>query len=123
VLCQALEVSESGYYAWKQREPSQHCREDAHLSAAIQQLFLDHRKSYDSPRLHVALRDRGIQTSRKRVARLMRELGLSAAPKRVHKPTTKSDKAGRFAPNVLGREFTAAQPNQKWVTDTKAVEH
>jgi transposase len=47
VLCQALEVSESGYYAWKQREPSQHCREDAHLSAAIQQLFLDLRSPFN----------------------------------------------------------------------------
>ena len=44
VLCHALEVSESGYYAWKTREPSQHCREDAKLAAEIQQIFLDHRQ-------------------------------------------------------------------------------
>lgn len=122
MLCQALEVSESGYYAWKGREPSQHCREDARLAALIQQLFRDHRQSYGSPRLHAALRAHGIQTSRKRVARLMRELGLSAAPKRKRKPGTKSDKSARFAPNTLNREFTAGEPNQKWVTDTKAVE-
>ena len=56
MLCKTLEVSESGYYAWNSREPSQHCREDARLSAAIQQLFLEHRQVYGSPRIH-ALRD------------------------------------------------------------------
>lgn len=52
LLCQALEVSESGYYAWKNRKVSQHCREDARLSAEIQQIFLNHRQVYGSPRLH-----------------------------------------------------------------------
>jgi len=49
-------------------------------------------------------------------------LGLSAGAKRSRKPTTKSDPRARFAPNHLNREFTAEQPNSKWVTDTKAVE-
>ncbi len=122
VLCQALEVSESGYYAWKNREVSQHCREDARLSAEIQQIFLNHRRTYGSPRIHAVLKARGIHCSRKRVVRLMRQLGLSAQPKRSRKPTTKGDPRARFAPNHLNREFTAEQPNTKWVTDTKAVE-
>ena len=46
LLCQALEVSESGYYAWKHWEVSQHCREDARWSAEIQQIFLEHRQVY-----------------------------------------------------------------------------
>ena len=46
LLCQALEVSESGYYAWKNRKVSQHCREDAKLAAEIQQIFLEHRQVY-----------------------------------------------------------------------------
>jgi putative transposase len=122
VLCQALEVSESGYYAWKHREPSQHCREDARLAAEIQQLFLEHRQVYGSPRIHAVLKARGIHCARKRVARLMQQLGLSAQIKRSRKPTTKSDPRARFAPNHLGRQFTAEQPNTKWVTDTKAIE-
>lgn len=52
----------------------------------------------------------------------MQQLGLSAQPKRSRKPTTKSDPRARFAPNHLNREFTAEEPNTKWVTDTKAVE-
>ncbi len=122
VLCQALEVSESGYYAWKTRKVSQHCREDAQLATEIQQIFLDHRQVYGSPRVHAALRVRGMHCSRKRVVRLMQQLGLSAQPKRSRKPTTKSGPRARFAPNHLNREFTAEQPNTRWVTDTKAIE-
>ena len=122
LLCKALEVSESGYYGWRGRKASQHCREDAQLAAEIQQIFLDHRQVYGSPRIHAVLQARGMHCSRKRVVRLMQQLGLSAQPKRSRKPTTKSDPHARFAPNHLNREFTAEQPNSRWVTDTKAVE-
>ncbi len=122
VLCKALEVSESGYYAWKNREVSHHQREDAKLAAEIQQVFLDHRQIYGSPRIHAMLKQQGIHCSRKRVVRLMQQLGLSAQSKHARKPTTKSDPRARFAPNHLNREFTAQGPNTKWVTDTKAVE-
>ncbi len=101
---------------------SQHCREDARLSAEIQQIFLDHRKLYGSPRIHAVLKAGGTHCSRKRVARLMQQLGLSAQTKRLCKPTTKSDPHARFAPNHLNREFMAQEPYTKWVTDTKAVE-
>jgi transposase InsO family protein len=122
VLCKTLEVSESGYYAWKSRPVSQHQREDARLSAEIQQIFLEHRQVYGSPRIHAALKGRGIHCGRKRVVRLMQQLGLSAQSKKRRKPTTKSNPLARFAPNRLNREFAAQEPNQKWVTDTKAVE-
>ena len=100
---------------------SQHCREDARLAAEIQQIFLEHRQVYGSPRIHAVLQARGIHCSRKRVVRLMQQLGLSAQPKRSRKPTTKSAPGARFAPNHLNRQFSAEQPNTKWVTDTKAV--
>jgi putative transposase len=113
---------ESGYYAWKNREVSQHCREDARLSAEIQQIFLEHRQVYGSPRIHAVLKARGNHCSRKRVVRLMQQLGLSAQPKRSRKPMNRSDPRARFAPNHLNRQFSAEEPNSKWVTDTKAVE-
>jgi len=122
LLCQALDVSVSGYYAWCQREASEHQREDARLEAQIQQIFLEHRQVYGSPRIHAVLTARGVQCSRKRVVRLMQQLGISAQVKRSRKPTTKSDPRARFAPNRLNREFLAEEPNSKWVTDTKAVE-
>jgi putative transposase len=122
LLCQALDVSVSGYYAWRDRPVSQHCREDAQLAAEIQQIFLDHRQVYGSPRIHAVLKARGMACSRKRMVRLMQQLGLSAGRKRSRKPTTKSDPRARCAPNRLNREFSAVEPNSKWVTDTKAVE-
>lgn len=122
VLCRALEVSESGYSSWKHRTASLHCREDARLAAEIQQIFLDHHCLYGSPRIHAALKERGFQVSRKRVVRLMQQLGVCAQIKRQRKPTTKSDPHARFALNHLNRDFTAERPNSKWVTDTKAVE-
>ena len=121
VLCQALDVSVSGYYAWCQREVSPHQREDATLSAEIQHIFLEHRQVYGSPRIHAVLKAHGIHCSRKRVVRLMQQLGLSAHLNKRGKPTTKSNPAARFAPNLLNQDFVAEQPNSKWVTDTKAV--
>src|SRR5437763_4115729 len=85
-------------------------------------MFLEHRQVYGSPRIHALLKARGIRCSRKRVVRLMQQLGLSAQPRRSRKPTTKSDPRARFAPNHLNRQFSAEEPNTKWVTDTKAVE-
>ncbi len=81
-MCRALEVSESGYYAWNGREPSAHEREDARIAAEIQQIFQEHRQVYGSPRIHAVLKTRGIRCGRKRVVRLMRTLGLSALPKK-----------------------------------------
>src|SRR5262249_46388912 len=119
----ALEVSESGFYAWCSREASAHQREDARLSAQIQQIFLDHRQVYGSPRIHAVLKTRGMHCGRKRVVRLMQALGLSAQPKRKARPmSTSSEASARFAPNILNRDFTADAPNTKWVTDCTAVE-
>ncbi len=122
MLCHALEVSESGYYAGRSREPSQHSREDARLSAAIQQLFVEHRQVYGSPRIHAVLKARGMACGRKRVVRFLQQLGLSASAKKRRKPTTRSTPGGRSAPNLLKRDFSASAVNQKWVTDTTAVE-
>ena len=122
LLCQALEVSVSGYYAWSQREVSEHQREDARLSAEMQQIFLEHAAVYGSPRIHAVLKARGVHCSRKRVVRLMQHLGLSAGRTRSRKPTTKSDPRARCAPKRLNREFGAEEPHTTWVTDTTAVE-
>jgi transposase InsO family protein len=121
-MCRALEVSESGYYAWRERPASEHEREDARLSAEIQQIFQEHRQVYGSPRIQAVLKGRGIHCNRKRVVRLMQALGLSALPKKSHQAQrTKSDPHARFAPNLLERDFTASAPNTKWVTDCTMI--
>ena len=97
-------------------------REDARLAAEIQSLFLENRQVYGSPRIHIALRDRGWRCGRKRVVRLMHAMGLCAKPHHRRKPvTTSSDPTAHFAPNKLGRDFSAERPNTKWVTDITAI--
>lgn len=121
-MCRVLDVSESGYYAWRERPPSEHEREDAKLAALIQRLFSEHRQVYGSPRIHAALAQLGIHVGRKRVVRLMQGLGLSALPNKRGKPqTTSADPSAKYAPNLLDRDFTAQAPNSKWVTDSTMI--
>ncbi len=121
VLCETLGVSLSGYYAWKKRPLSQHQREDQQLAERIQAVYHANRQVYGSPRIHVELRDQGIRVSRKRVARLMREQGLSASRRRHRTITTHSEPGARVAPNLLDQEFTASRPNEKWTGDITAI--
>ena len=121
VMCGVLAVSESGFYAWRKRPVCQRQREDAQLTEEIQQDFHAHQGRYGSPRLHVELRDRGRSVARKRVARLMREAGLCAKQKRKHALTTRRDPSHPVAPNLLQRDFTAFEPNTKWVTDVTYI--
>ena len=76
-LCEAFDVSRAGFYSWRQRGPSERDRADAALSAEIDGLFVRHRRTYGSPRLHRALRRAGHASGRHRVARLMRGRGIS----------------------------------------------
>ncbi len=117
-MCRVLEVSVSGYYAWCQRAPSRHSREDAQLAEHVKMAFEDNRCVYGSPRVHAELRAQGLHCARKRVARLMREQGLFAKRPRHRTITTQSEPGAQVAPNVLQRDFSADEPNRKWVVDT-----
>ncbi len=120
-MCQVLEVSESGFYAWRKRPPCRRQQEDAQLSFHIRQVFENHQERDGSPRIQVELRDQGRNLSRKRVARLMREAGLCARGKRRRMITTRRDASHSVAPTILDRDFTAAEPNVKWVTDITSI--
>ena len=73
------------------------------------------------PRLHAQLRDRGRSVARKRVARLMREAGVYAKRNRRRVLTTRRDPSHPVAPHLFNREFTASEPNKKWVTDITSI--
>jgi putative transposase len=120
-MCQVPGVSESGFYAWRKRPACRHQQEDAQLTQEIRQVFVAHRGRYGSPRIHRELKDQGRHIVRKRVARLMREAEMRAGRKRRRVQTTKRDTTHPVAPNVLNREFTAAEPNMKWVTDITSI--
>jgi putative transposase len=122
-LCRTLEVSVSGYYAWRRRAPSRHQQVDEALKVEIQHAFVAGRRVYGSPRVHAVLCHRGIRCRRKRVARLMRAQGLCAARQHRRKPrTTDSQHAYPIAPNLLERDFAATAPNRKWVADITGIE-
>src|SRR5260370_27159639 len=120
-MCRVLEVSVSGYYAWRQREPSQHARSDAELAERVKAAFHDNRGRYGSPRVHAELQAKGVRCARKRVARLMREQELFAKRPRHRAITTHNEPGAQVAPNLLQRDFSADQPDTKWVADTTYI--
>jgi putative transposase len=78
VLCKVLDVTRSGFYAWEERGRSSRSSEDAKLTVHILAAFKVGRGAYGSPRVHDELKAAGIAVSRKRVARIKRELGLES---------------------------------------------
>jgi putative transposase len=120
-MCRVLEVSVSGFYAWRKRPVSAREREDGELVERIVEIFQDHRGVYGSPRIHEALRDEGIHVGRKRVIRLMQQVRLSAHCRTHRMVTTRANPLAQAADNVLDRDFHADAPNQKWVADVTYV--
>ena len=116
VMCRILGVSPSGYYAWVRRPPSRRAVTDAALSAKIRAAHSASNGTYGAPRLHIDLSEAGIRVGRKRVARLMRNAGLTGVSRRKCTVTTVRDGA-RQAPDLVDRNFTADRPNLLWVAD------
>lgn len=120
-MARVLGVSKSGYYAWRQRQASAHARSDAALKERIGEIHRHSRGTYGAPRIHAELRARGERVSRKRVARLLRELGLSGVSRRQGVRTTRRDPRARPAPDLVERRFAADAPDRLWVADITYV--
>ncbi len=120
-LCRVLDVSTSGYHAWRGRPVAVHTHRDGELDERVRAAHAASKGRYGSPRVHAELRANGLRVGRKRVARLMRSAGLAGRRRRRFRVTTDSKHAFPIAPNVLERDFTATEPNQAWVTDITFV--
>ena len=119
VLCRVLDVSRAGFYASMGRSPSAHAAEDARLAVLVRAEHERSKRRYGAPRIQRALaKTQDIHVSPKRVARLMRQEGLKARPRKRFKVTTMSNHDQPVAANILDRKFEADRPNQKWVGDT-----
>ena len=116
-MCAMLDVSRSGYYAWRGRPPSKREMANQELTAKIKKAFEDNEETYGSPRIYQVMRNLGLMCSLNRVARLMRAEGLCAKQSRRFRSTTKRNKAHQAAPNLLKRDFRAERLNQKWLAD------
>ena len=118
ILCRCLRVTRSGFYAWLRRGLSARAQRDVLLAVKLRAFFAASNHRYGRPRLWKDLHEDGEPVSEKRVARLMRAEGIQGWVKRRFKLTTVRDHDDPVAPNVLDRQFTAAAPNQRWVSDT-----
>lgn len=121
-LCEAFEVSTSGYYAWAHRRPGQRQIADQALAEQIQQAHASSRKTYGSPRITTTLRKQGVKCGKKRVARIMKQKGLHGAQKARFRPkTTDSRHALPISPNRLAEMLAVERINQVWASDITCI--
>ena len=116
-LCQALEVSRSGYYAWQVRQQQPQSNAEQDLIQEIRAIHRMSRRTCGSPRISYELRLQGKVCNHKRVARLMRLAGVRGARKRLKSSVTNSKHNYPIATNLLNQQFEAEAPNTKWVAD------
>ena len=116
-MCKALEVSRSGYYAWRDRPPSARAREDERLGVAIRAAHAASRQTYGTRRVQAELVAQGFDAGRNRIGRLRRQMGLHCRQKRRFKVTTDSSHALPVADNLLRQRFEADAADRVWLTD------
>jgi len=113
LMCRVLQVSPSGYYAWRSRPESPRGTANRDLLQEVQRLRVQHQGRYGSARMHAALRTEGHPVSRGRVERLMRRHGIRALARRRFRPTTTDSRhLLPIPPNLLQQNFTVAIPNR-----------
>ncbi|MGO4463313.1 IS3 family transposase [Streptomyces sp. M-16] len=119
LLCRAVKIARSSYYAWCDGEAARQARQEADdaLTHEITVLHIASRKTYGVPRIHAELRRGGRPVNRKRVARIMRQAGIQGVTRRKRRSLTRPDKKARPAPDLIGRDFHAEIPGTKLVGD------
>ncbi len=116
-MCEVLNVSRSGYYAWLHRQPSRRERENEAIAVHVREVHRRSREIYGSPRIYAELRDEGKGWGRHRVARIMREEGLRARCARRFRWIATKHEELPASPDLLRRTFAASSPNQIWAGD------
>ncbi len=117
VLCQAMEVSRSGFYQYMRSEPKKIAKEQLKLESAAQDLFRKSKKTYGSRRMSEGLRKQGFDVGRFQAGSLMRRLELQVKSRRRFKVTTDSNHDHPVAPNHLNRAFQVDAPDRVWGSD------
>lgn len=117
LMSRVLLVSSSGYYAWRKRAKSNRSMENERLAQEIRRVYREGRGEYGSPTICKTLRDEGLGVNHKRIARLMRQMGLRSKLARRFKRTTKRCKDRDASPNLLKQEFHTDGPNRVWLSD------
>jgi putative transposase len=113
-MCKVLNVSRSGYYAWKSRRPSNRQRENAEILKNIQEIYKKRRRIYGSPRITNELNDQGVRCGKNRVARIMKENGIRAYVRRKFRGRPESRPNHPASPNLL---LTGKKSDRVWASD------
>jgi putative transposase len=121
VMCNVLEVSTAGYYAWRDRPVSDGQQRRDRLTTEIRVIHETVKARYGSPRIHAELVARGSPCCVNTVAKLMRTEGISAKTTRKFRHTTDSNHDHPVAENLLDREFNPKNANEVWVSDITYV--
>lgn len=122
VLCRTLEVSRSGFYAWRKNPEGKAGRKSDVLAVLVKAVFEDSGQTYGSPRVTAALKSRQVAASENTVAQCMKKHGIKVKKARTYTPrTTQSDPSLKPSPNILARDFEASGVNQKWCSDITYV--
>ena len=116
-MCRILSVSSAGYYRWRGQQVGPRKQTEGLLTLRIRAIYEASQGRYGCPRIHAALRNEEVYTSRKRVARIMQEHGLVGRSSRKFVKTTHRDETMPAASNLLARDFSASGVNQKWAGD------
>ena len=117
MMCKMLSVSSSGYYDWRDRAPSLRAQANAVLAGKIKVVFDEEHARAGAKRIEKRLKQEGVFAGRHRIAHIMRAQGWRAKAAKKFKATTNSNHKLPVAPNLLQQDFSAQQPNQKWVSD------
>ena len=119
IQCRVLEVSRSGYYAWRKRPVCESSLRRDRLTSRIRAIHaIKYHDVYGAPRLQVELEAQGCLCNRKTVAKCMKEAGIqSVTVKKFRVTTTDSNHPHPVAENIVNREFTPLKKNQKWTAD------
>ena len=121
LLCRMVGVSKSGYYAWRDRPPSERTQEDTALTERIVEVHNRSRETYGYPRVHAELQALGVRCARRRVARRMRKAGIRGCKRGRKKRITRPDPRATPAPDLVNRNFAATAPDRLWTADITYV--
>ena len=121
---EALQVKDSGYYDWRNRQrcPSRREQKREALLQRILEIFEESRETYGAPRMYEKLRAEGYTCSRRTVEEMMREHEITPSRRRKYKSTTDSKHKLPIAPNVVGRDFVVKELDEVWVSDITYIE-
>ena len=117
LMCHALDVSRSGYYAWLNRKPSKRSQEEERIAVEIKAAHKRTRETYGPERLQRDLATHGVRVGVSRIRRIRKKLGICCKQVKKFKATTESRHTLPVAENILEQQFEAGSPNQVWVSD------